>query len=71
MTKLRFTVNITGVFEAESYAQAQSWLINQLMANEEDTHMNIQRIDLVRWSDPESNKPINAATGEPIIENDE
>lgn len=71
MTKLRFTMNVTGVFDAESYAQAQSWLINQLMANEQETHMNIQRIDLVRWSDPESNKPINAATGEPIIENDE
>lgn len=71
MPKCRFTVNITAVFDSDSYASAQNWIYDQLMADEDNTHMNIQRVDLVRWSDPESNKPINAATGEPIIENDE
>lgn len=70
-TKLKFTVNITGVFEETSYASAQAWVINQLMQNEEFTHMNLQRVDLVRWSDPETNKPIDASTGKPINEDDE
>ena len=70
-TKLKFTVNITGVFEETSYAAAQAWVINQLMQNEEFTHMDLQRVDLVRWSDPTTNKPIDATTGKPINEDDE
>lgn len=69
--KLRFTVNITGVFDEDSYASAQQWIINQLMQNEKENHMNLQRVDLVRWSDPKLNVPIDAATGEPIVEDDE
>ena len=33
--------------------------------------MNLQRVDLVRWSDPTTNKPIDATTGKPINEDDE
>ncbi len=67
MAKYKFTVNLTAVFEMEgNYAQAQTWLLDQLMEDEENTHMNIQRLDLVRWSDPATNLPIDANTGKPM-----
>lgn len=67
----KYTVNITAVFESESYAEAQTYLINQLTADEEKTRINIQRLDLIQWSDPVANKPIDARTGKPIVEDDE
>lgn len=71
MAKYKFTVNLTAVFEMEGdYAAAQSWLLNKLMDDEENTHMNIQRLDLVRWSDPRTNTPIDANTGKPMTRED-
>lgn len=67
MAKYKFTVNLTAVFEMEGdYAQAQEWILGQLMDGEETTHMNVQRLDLVRWSDPRTNTPIDADTGKPM-----
>lgn len=71
MANQKFTANITAVFEGESYAQAQAWLIEQLMRDEESTHMNIQRLDLIRWSDPMTNRPIDPRTGQAAEEDDE
>lgn len=67
MAKLKFTANITCVFEFEgNYAEAQAWLIKQLSENDEETNMNLQRVDLIRWSDPVQNRPIDARTGRAV-----
>lgn len=73
MAKYKFTLNLTAIFEMEaedggtsSYQKAQNWVLERLMDGEESTHMNIQRLDLVRWSEPRSNMPIDADTGKPM-----
>lgn len=55
----KFTLQVTATFNAESYAKAQQWVYEQLMANEPETNMNIQMLQLVRWCNPATNKPID------------
>ena len=58
MAKNKFTANITLVFEAEDYPKAQTWLIEQLSKDSEETNMNIQRLDLVRWTNIQTQRPL-------------
>lgn len=55
----KFTLQVTATFNAESYADAQTWVLNQLNEDEERTHMNIQNLSLVRWCNPVTNEPID------------
>ena len=41
-------------------------MIKHLEMEKVRTHMNIQKIDLVRWSDPVTNKPVDQETGKPV-----
>ena len=67
MATFKFTANITCVFEFKgNYTEAQAWLIKHLEMEKVRTHMNIQKIDLVRWSDPVTNKPVDQETGKPV-----
>ena len=65
MAKQKFTANVTIVFEMESYQQAQQWLIEQLTKDDDQTNMNIQRLDLVRWTNVSTQRPLE------IVEDDE
>lgn len=65
MAKQKFTANVTIVFEMESYQQAQQWLIDQLTKDDDQTNMNIQRLDLVRWTNVSTQRPLE------IVEDDE
>ena len=67
--KRKYTVNVSGVFEFEGdYAAAQTFILNQMMANEAATHMNIQSINLIRWTDPVTGLPldVNAKASKPV-----
>lgn len=65
MAKQKFTANVTLVFEMDDYPRAQQWLIEQLTQGEDQTNMNIQRLDLVRWTNVTTQRPLE------IVEDDE
>lgn len=66
----KFTAQVTIVFHHDNYASAQNWLIKKLTEDEEKTQPNIQRVELVRWTDINTQRPVQV-TEINLIEDDE
>ena len=57
--KFKYTVLVNATFEYEGgYPEAQNYIIQQLMEHEPQTHMNIQSLQLIRWTTPGTDVPV-------------